>query len=208
MYYHLLDADWASNALSWQWVAGSFSSKKYYANQENINKYFYSNQCNTFLDKSYEHLSQTDIPTELKETTLFKVGTNLPSVNDFTMDVHLPIYVHNFFNLDPEWNKQIKANRVLLLEPSFFNQYPVSDNTVQFILELSKNIHDIKIFVGEFEELLNKCPNSEVHYKEHPTNAHYKGIEHNREWLFKDVTGYFSSFSSYWKKCEKYFYQW
>ena len=25
MYYYLLDADWASNALSWQWVAGSFS---------------------------------------------------------------------------------------------------------------------------------------------------------------------------------------
>ena len=39
MYYHLLDGDWASNALSWQWVAGTFSSKKYIANQENINTY-------------------------------------------------------------------------------------------------------------------------------------------------------------------------
>jgi deoxyribodipyrimidine photo-lyase len=54
MYYHLLDADWASNALSWQWVAGSFSSKKYYANQENINKYCHTQQRNTFLDVSYE----------------------------------------------------------------------------------------------------------------------------------------------------------
>lgn len=36
---HLLDGDLASNMLSWQWVASSFSSKKYYANQENINKY-------------------------------------------------------------------------------------------------------------------------------------------------------------------------
>ena len=40
MYYHLLDGDWASNALSWQWVAGSNANKKYYANQDNINKYF------------------------------------------------------------------------------------------------------------------------------------------------------------------------
>jgi deoxyribodipyrimidine photo-lyase len=39
MYYHLLDGDLASNSCSWQWVAGSFSSKKYYCNQENINKY-------------------------------------------------------------------------------------------------------------------------------------------------------------------------
>ena len=49
MYYHLLDADWASNALSWQWVAGSFSNKKYFANQNNINKYFNSFQKNTFF---------------------------------------------------------------------------------------------------------------------------------------------------------------
>jgi len=34
MYHHLLDGDWASNALSWQWVAGSNSNKKYYANQD------------------------------------------------------------------------------------------------------------------------------------------------------------------------------
>ena len=50
MYYHLLDGDWASNALSWQWVAGSNANKKYYANQDNINKYFNSSQKQTFLD--------------------------------------------------------------------------------------------------------------------------------------------------------------
>jgi len=44
MYYHLLDGDLASNSLSWQWVAGTFSSKKYYCNQENINRYCYTSQ--------------------------------------------------------------------------------------------------------------------------------------------------------------------
>ncbi|MDX1409150.1 MAG: FAD-binding domain-containing protein, partial [Saprospiraceae bacterium] len=39
MYYHLLDGDWASNALSWQWVAGTNSRRKYIANQDNINKF-------------------------------------------------------------------------------------------------------------------------------------------------------------------------
>ena len=38
MYYHLLDGDIASNNCSWQWVSGAFSSKKYYCNQENIQK--------------------------------------------------------------------------------------------------------------------------------------------------------------------------
>ena len=40
MHSHLLDGDLASNHLSWQWVAGAFSNKKYYANQENINAFF------------------------------------------------------------------------------------------------------------------------------------------------------------------------
>ena len=53
MYYNLLDADWASNSLSWQWVCGSNSNKLYFANQDNINKYCYSNQKNTFLDVDY-----------------------------------------------------------------------------------------------------------------------------------------------------------
>ena len=33
-YYHLKDGDWGSNALSWQWVCGTNSGKKYYANQK------------------------------------------------------------------------------------------------------------------------------------------------------------------------------
>ena len=39
MYYHLLDADWGSNALSWQWICGTFNNRKYYANQDNINRF-------------------------------------------------------------------------------------------------------------------------------------------------------------------------
>ena len=52
MYYHLLDGDLASNSLSWQWVAGAFSSKKYYCNQENINRYTNSEQTGSFNAKA------------------------------------------------------------------------------------------------------------------------------------------------------------
>ena len=72
MYYHLLDGDWASNSLSWQWVAGSNSNKKYYANQENINKYFNDVQKGTFLDKSYQEIINMDIPEVLDEKINFE----------------------------------------------------------------------------------------------------------------------------------------
>ena len=58
MYYYLLDADWASNSLSWQWVAGSNSNKKYFANQDNINKYCLTTQKGTFLDLDYQKISK------------------------------------------------------------------------------------------------------------------------------------------------------
>ena len=70
MYYHLLDADWASNACSWQWVAGSFSNKKYYANQENINRYCNTSQQNTYLDVSYDDIAGLNIPGQLIKTEM------------------------------------------------------------------------------------------------------------------------------------------
>ena len=36
---HLLDGDPASNALSWQWVASTFSHKPYFFNRDNLEKY-------------------------------------------------------------------------------------------------------------------------------------------------------------------------
>ncbi len=42
---HLLDGDPASNNLSWQWVASTFSSKPYFFNRENLERYTKSKYC-------------------------------------------------------------------------------------------------------------------------------------------------------------------
>ena len=60
---HLLDGDIASNALSWQWVASTFSHKPYFMNQENIAKYSSNRWCATCrvpcpFRKSYETLER------------------------------------------------------------------------------------------------------------------------------------------------------
>jgi len=65
LYYHLLDGDLASNTLSWQWIAGTFSHKQYIANQENINKYSRTEQHGTWLDVSYETLANMPTPEAL-----------------------------------------------------------------------------------------------------------------------------------------------
>ena len=42
---HLLDGDPASNNLSWQWIASTFSHKPYFFNRENVEKYTNGKHC-------------------------------------------------------------------------------------------------------------------------------------------------------------------
>ena len=200
MYYHLLDGDLGSNYLSWQWVAGTNSSKKYYANQDNINKFFYSQQKNTFLDSSYECLIENKTPQTLKRTKSFDLTTKLSKSEDIIEIKDSAIY--NYYNLDHQWKNSENLQRILLLEPSFFSKNPVSNKCIDFAIELSKNINEIKVFIGEFHELKKTLGNVKIYYKEHPTNEHYQGIKENRDWLFYD-NGDFKSFFSFWKKTIK-----
>ena len=204
MYYHLLDGDLASNSLSWQWTAGAFSSKKYYCNQENINKYTNNQQRRTFLDCSYEELTSLPIPETLLDKSNFFPAMDLPKTPQPTIQKDMPVLVYNAYNLDPLWHTDEPANRILLLEPSHYKKYPVSEKVLQFILDLSKNIEGIQVFTGEFDDLQQLASSNEFIYKAHPAFTHYSGTAEKYDDLFPQVTGYFSSFFSYWKKCEKY----
>ncbi|MCS6782570.1 MAG: FAD-binding domain-containing protein [Gloeomargarita sp. SKYBB_i_bin120] len=68
---HLLDGDPASNNLSWQWVASTFSHKPYYFNQENLARYSRRRWCEACphdgrttcpFRGSYEQLAQRLFP--------------------------------------------------------------------------------------------------------------------------------------------------
>jgi deoxyribodipyrimidine photo-lyase len=203
MYYHLLDGDWASNACSWQWVAGINSNKKYYANQENINKYTHTNQVNTYLDKSYEALQLTETPAHLLVTQKFIPEMDLPIASNIEIDAVLPTFIYNYYNLDPLWHKDEPGNRILLIEPDFFSHYPVSKKCIDFMLALSKNIPRMQVYSGSFKSFSDNYNVKNIYYKEHPLNAGYSGTKESRDWITEDITGYHPSFFSYWKKVEK-----
>ena len=202
LYYNLLDGDWASNALSWQWVAGAFSSKKYYANQENISKYTLSNQKRSYLNIDYHQFDTLQIPDELAASEKFIATTNLPIATTININNELPTLIYNYYNLDPQWRSTTPANRVLLLEPEIFNQYPVNNNCINFMLNLAKNIDGIQIYVGSFNQLKTTYNLNKIYYKEHPLN-NYSGIEDQRDWISNDIKDYYPSFFGYWKKLER-----
>jgi deoxyribodipyrimidine photo-lyase len=227
MYAHLLDHDPAANFLSWQWVAGTFSSKKYIANQENINKYTNTKQEGTFLDTEYENLLEAifNAAGQVKSNHLinwtapldqkFEVDTtailqsiqqkNQSKIFDINQVMANKAFcIYNSFNLDPLWHANEEVNRILLIEPNHFEQFPVTEKVLQFVIDLAiTNIPCIQIFIGNYEDLSQHIQTS-IYFKEHPTTQHYLGIREERDWLFPQVDNYFPSFFGYWKKCERY----
>jgi deoxyribodipyrimidine photo-lyase len=204
MYYHLLDGDIASNFCSWQWVAGSFSHKKYIANQQNINKYLFSNQTDTYLDKSYETIFQQDVPAVLKGTQLLDLHTTLPEKSKLQFDRERPLFLYHSYHLDPMWRKDEYANRVLLLDPDHFKQYPVCDKVIRFILDLANNIAGIKVFTGNMNDLLEQYGNhSNVFTVEHPLMSGYNINKDPYPWMVRDIEVLPDSFFSFWKKVNR-----
>ncbi|GAA4318290.1 FAD-binding domain-containing protein [Flaviaesturariibacter amylovorans] len=202
LYYHLLDGDWGSNACSWQWVAGSNSNKKYVANQENISRFTRTALADSYLDRPVEELLGIAIPPPLIDTEPFVAETQLPATATPRLDPSLPVYLYNYYHLDPLWRAHETANRVLLLEPELFARYPVSPLCIDFMLRLAEGISDLQIFTGSFAELRALHPGLEFVFREHPLNRHYTGTADAREWLSSAVSGYFPSFFAYWKRLE------
>ncbi len=201
MYYYLLDGDWGSNALSWQWICGSTRQTLYYANQENINKYCSTSQTHTFLDTRYEDLPAMDVPEILTTRLSPLLITPLPETTLPLLEADLPTLVYNYYNVDPLWRNDLAANKILLLEPSVFKEYPVSQKSLDFCIELAiKNIPGIQVWVAEFAEL-QQLVKGDLIYKEHPLN-NYTGQQDSRDWL-TSLKGDFNSFFSFWKKSEK-----
>lgn len=191
MYYHLLDGDLASNHLSWQWVAGAFSNKKYWVTQKNINLHFELKQSESILTKaSYDDL-------EIEISTI-QFDAQIP-LNENPKLENRPTLIYNSYNLDPFWHEQQEYQRVLLIEPSKAKTFPVKAKVLDFVLGLSKNIGGIKVFVGEFSALNKLIQEDNLYYKEHPLNTNYQGNCEQRDWLAQTQT-YFPSFFKYWKR--------
>ncbi len=86
---HLLDGDPASNHLSWQWVAGTFSAKPYLFNRENLETYTAGEHCagcpllgRCDVEGTYEQLASrlfTAVPRERSPCRIAPAGAWRPS---------------------------------------------------------------------------------------------------------------------------------
>jgi deoxyribodipyrimidine photo-lyase len=146
------------------------------------------------------------VPNALEAITKIDLKTNLPQTEVPKLDTSKPTLLYNSYNLDPLWRASENVNRVLLLEPSHFHKYPVSEKVIDFIIALSKNMDGIIIYAGEVDALIKQYENADLIIsntfisKKHPAFEYYPGIKDSREWMFPSTEGYYPSFFSFWKK--------
>jgi deoxyribodipyrimidine photo-lyase len=201
MHYHLLDADVASNHFSWQWVCGANAIKRYYANQENINKYTQTQQTKTPLSVGYDDIQSVVLDDErLPLPYTFEIAAN-PSLQ---INPQLKTCLYTPYQLDPYWHKEEDCNRVLFWDVNFWRAYPVSQKVQNWINQIAaKNIDKLQIYYGTLEELLLLLPNTNTYCKEHPSTQHFPFELESRSWILPDLEQVPISFFPFWKKVQK-----
>lgn len=194
MYYHLLDGDLASNTLSWQWVAGTFSSKKYFANQENLNKYGLSSdrQYGTILDKSYEELSQNSddkiVSSIFEERSELKLENNTEYLKSFFETADLSSKANAYFTITTiSEDLKDQFNPVLVYIED--NDWLISKQRIDFV------VGQVKLIVPNAKLL--------VLSKEDDNYRNILGKLPRQERMFPSLTDYYQSFFKFWDKAER-----
>jgi len=206
LYYHLLDGDLASNTLSWQWIAGTFSNKQYIANQDNLNKYSRSLQQGTWLDVSYETLAELPTPEVLRprenELELMQSVPGLkPTENGQEQLKRRKIGLRSLWNLNPDWlNDDVDVLQVMFIEQEQINAWPMSEHRWAFIQHWVDQL-EIDVWLGSVEDL-NQLESCGIQFirEEYPACAHWPGTITERPFHFSVPTEEYRSFSQFWKK--------
>lgn len=205
MYYYLLDADFASNFISFQWVSGASRDKQYFANQSNINHFCQTDDHHTIIDFPMENFPLQAIPQILEKSYQIPLQSFKPKLHPpISIDHSLPTCLYSMYNLDPNWRMDQQYNRILLLEPSYLNRFPMSENSIQWMLQWAFKIPNLYLFFCEYSELATLMTNQlPVFKKEHPHFQHWIAQEDQRDWIFPEINQYYPSFFGYWKQVEK-----
>jgi deoxyribodipyrimidine photo-lyase len=176
MIAHLLDGDFGSNHLSWQWVAGTFSGKPYLFNAENVARYAPDwSSAGTAIDTSYEALDEIarsqktmDIhPSARKlEATLLPTLSAQPVDNLINADARksAPVLasevmlIHPWDLADPAIVEANQKQRLGIIHLPFHAEFPWSERRWNFVMTRMLEVAD-DIFVGDVSELIRENKN-------------------------------------------------
>lgn len=154
--HHLLDGDIASNHLSWQWVASTFSSKPYYFNKENLGRYTgerYCANCKAIcpFDDSYEALSERlfnqTLAPNAKQYPIKLLPMRAPS--SFKT---IAIYVHDEMLSAAHDLFKRPFPKFFVFDPQLYGHWSL--NRLQFVADCLSEMDGVEVWLGDTCEVL------------------------------------------------------
>jgi len=159
MFAHLLDGDLASNHLSWQWVAATFSSKPYLFNAENVARYAPAGwQCErSALDTSYEALDAIARSAQTVEISPALLGMSEPARHAAPSVATSPLRIPagTRVRLVHPWmmdSAPFDGMRIGVVHLPFHRQFPWSAARRKFVMQRLQHVTDA-LFIGDLDEL-------------------------------------------------------
>ena len=160
---HLLDADTASNNFSWQWVAGTFSSKPYIFNRENVERFtngMYCQVCPAFgrcdFEGTYEQLAEklftdTTIEREVRLTIPPAVIREYSEIPDESL---VWVTLDSLSDCSPAKRQFPDAPSVFVFDQHWLSAELPSYKRIAFICECLAELPDTEIWFGETAAVL------------------------------------------------------
>jgi deoxyribodipyrimidine photo-lyase len=153
---HLLDGDLASNHLSWQWVASTFSSKPYYFNKENLARFSGEKYCSSCtahcpFDASYETL-QARLFTQPASADAKRYPLHPVAMKAATMHKAVAVYVHDEM-LSPN-NSVLNQPfpKIFVFDPQLYVSWPLK--RLQFVMDCLSEMMNVEVWVGGTYDVL------------------------------------------------------
>jgi deoxyribodipyrimidine photo-lyase len=152
---HLLDGDPASNHLSWQWVAGTFSAKPYLFNRENLERFTDGAHCRDCallgecaMEGSYDDLEarlftaeplQRD-PLRIPPAPRWRLGDGEPSGRPLVW-----LTLDSLAATSPAAHRYPTAPRLFVVDPAWLSEEQPSLKRLAFIFDCLAEIDDLEV---------------------------------------------------------------
>ena len=214
---HLLDGDLASNHLSWQWIAATFSSKPYLFNAENVARHAgVAWHCpGSVIDTSYEALEAI-----ARSQTTVDVTPSLLGISEPPLTEAPDMPVSNFQTIAVGQSRRVRLVHPWMLsdEPfdglrlgvihlPFHQRFPWSQRRWDFVMQRMQSVTD-QLFVGDLRELSTILAGTADISSVVTFNPGYREFMpvlcsdlHNPLRRFPDPETTCRSFSAFWSRC-------
>lgn len=155
---NLLDGDKASNHLSWQWVASTFSNKPYFFNKDVLARHTGEKHCanckvNCPFDANMEMLDAKLFPEKIIEP-LIPRSLARKSTMTFSMNTAVAVFVHDEMLSATHPLLKNSMAKVFVFDDHIHGKWPIK--RIQFVADCLSELSNVEVWLGDTRKILEE----------------------------------------------------